>query len=141
MKAERRHELQHNELADWLAATAERLRPYSRAILGVTIAAVALLLAYYLITSCAEKKQSAAWDKYLRALSATTPDASTTELEETVERFSKTPAAVWAEATLADMELGDGIASFLSISTTPKRRSKARSSTTMRCTRRRTTRC
>ncbi len=109
MKAERRHELQHNELADWLSGTAERLRPYSRAILGVTIAAVVLLLAYYLITSRAEKKQSAAWDKYLHALSATTPDASTTELEETVERYSKTPAAVWAEATLGDMELGDGI--------------------------------
>ncbi len=55
MKAERRHELQHNELADWLAATAERLRPYSRAILGVTIAAVVLLLAYYLITSRRKK--------------------------------------------------------------------------------------
>jgi predicted negative regulator of RcsB-dependent stress response len=110
MKAERRHELQHNELADWLAATLERLRPYWRAILGVTIAALVLLAAYYMFSTRAQKKQSVAWDRYIRAISASTPDASTTELEETVERFSKTPAAVWAEATLADVELGDGIA-------------------------------
>jgi predicted negative regulator of RcsB-dependent stress response len=109
MKAERRHELQHNELADWLAATLERLRPYWRAILGVTIAALVLLAAYYMFSSRAQKKQSVAWDRYLRAISAATPDAATTDLEETVERYSKTPAAVWAEATLADVELADGI--------------------------------
>jgi predicted negative regulator of RcsB-dependent stress response len=109
MKAERRHELQHNELADWLAATFERMRPYWRAILGVTIAALVLLVAYYMFSSRAQKKQSVAWDRYLRAISAATPDASATELEETVERYSKTPAAVWAEATLADVELADGI--------------------------------
>jgi predicted negative regulator of RcsB-dependent stress response len=110
MKAERRHELQHNELADWLAATFERMRPYWRAIVGVTIAALVLLAAYYIFSSRAQKTKSVAWDRYLRAISAATPDASTTELEETVERFSKTPAAVWAEATLADVELADGIA-------------------------------
>ena len=37
MKSERRHELQHNDLADWLVNAYESIAPYKNAILGVTI--------------------------------------------------------------------------------------------------------
>ena len=40
MKSERRHELQHNELAEWLAKSAQAIKPYQ----NIIFAAVVLVL-------------------------------------------------------------------------------------------------
>ena len=85
MKAERRHELQHNELADWVAEVVERLKPYSRAIAGVAVAAAVLLTAYVVLSSRAERKQSTAWTDYYAAIQAP-QDSIEAELESVSRR-------------------------------------------------------
>ena len=49
MKAERRHELKHNQLADWLEARIELLRPHTTGILlGLALlAAIVFATAFY----------------------------------------------------------------------------------------------
>ena len=44
MKSERRHELQHNDLAEWILKTYERILPYRNTILGVGLLVVVLLV-------------------------------------------------------------------------------------------------
>ena len=40
MKSERRHELQHNELAEWLFKAGEQLKPYQNLILAAVVVLV-----------------------------------------------------------------------------------------------------
>jgi tetratricopeptide (TPR) repeat protein len=108
MKAERRHELQHNELADWVAEVFERLKPYSRAIAGVAVAAAVLLTAYVVLSSRAERKQSTAWTDYYAAIQAP-QDSIEAELESVSRDHDNVPAGRWAEVALADLKLGEGI--------------------------------
>jgi tetratricopeptide (TPR) repeat protein len=111
MKAERRHELQHNEVADWLAATIERVKPYSRAIVAVAVAGTVLLITYVVLSGRSEKKQSVAWSDYYQALQADAKDV-TTDLESVVREHDGVPAGLWAEVALADVKLGEGIDSL-----------------------------
>ena len=47
MKSERRHELQHNELADWLIKAGQQIKPYQNAMLAGAVA-LFILSAYWL---------------------------------------------------------------------------------------------
>ena len=48
MKSERRHELQHNELATWLIKSAEAIKPYQNIILAAVVVVLVGLLGYTL---------------------------------------------------------------------------------------------
>jgi tetratricopeptide (TPR) repeat protein len=111
MKAERRHELQHNEVADWVAATIERVKPYSRAIVAVAVAATVLLVAYVVLSGRSERKQSVAWNDYYQAVQAESKDVAT-DLESVVREHGGVPAGLWAEVALGDLKLGEGIESL-----------------------------
>lgn len=111
MKAERRHELQHNEVADWVAATIERVKPYSRAIVAVAVAGTVLLIAYVVLSGRSEKKQSVAWNDYYQAVAAETKDVAA-DLESVAREHSGVPAGLWAEVALGDLKLGEGIESL-----------------------------
>jgi hypothetical protein len=111
MKAERRHELQHNEVADWVAATIERVKPYSRAIAAVAVAGSVLLIAYVVLSGRSEKKQSVAWNDYYQAVQAESKDVAA-DLETVAREHSGVPAGLWAEVALADLKLGEGIESL-----------------------------
>ena len=111
MKAERRHELQHNEVADWVAATFERVKPYSRAIVAVGVAGAVLLIAYIVLSGRSEKKRSVAWNDYYQAIQAESKDVAN-DLETVAQEHSGVPAGLWAEVALADLKLGEGIDSL-----------------------------
>ena len=111
MKAERRHELQHNEVADWVAATIERVKPYSRAIVAVAVAGTVLLIAYVVLSGRSEKKKSVAWNDYFQAVQAESKDVAA-DLESVAREHSGVPAGLWAEVALGDMKLGEGIESL-----------------------------
>jgi tetratricopeptide (TPR) repeat protein len=111
MKAERRHELQHNEVADWVAATIERVKPYSRAIVAVAVAGTVLLVAYVVLSGRSQRKQSDAWNDYYQAIQAESKDVAT-DLESVARQHSSVPAGLWAEVALADLKLGEGIESL-----------------------------
>lgn len=109
MKAERRHELQHNELADWIAEVAERLRPYTRAIVGVVLAALVLFIVYSWLTARRESSERTAWDEYYDALEVQSSETAIKELHGVVERHGDTTAGSWAKVTLADYQLLEGV--------------------------------
>jgi tetratricopeptide (TPR) repeat protein len=111
MKAERRHELQQNEVADWVASTIERVKPYSRAIVAVAVAGTVLLIAYIVLSGRSERKQSDAWNDYYQAVQAESKDVAT-DLESVARQHSGVPAGLWAEVALADLKLGEGIDSL-----------------------------
>ena len=112
MKAERRHELQHNELADWLAKAIERAKPYSRAIVGVALAATVLLITYVVLSNRSETRQTSAWNQYYKAINAPSPEGVQADLEAVADAHKKTVAGHWAQVALADLQLGEGINDF-----------------------------
>jgi len=61
MKTERRHELQHNELADWIQANYQRIQPYLTSIAAVLVAAVVLYWAYVTFSSRAAARADQDW--------------------------------------------------------------------------------
>jgi tetratricopeptide (TPR) repeat protein len=124
MKAERRHELQHNELADWVASAVERIRPYSRAITGVVVAAAVILLAYVVLSDRAEKKRSAAWESYYSALQAPSREGIQADLEAVARDHKDAAGGLWAEVALADIKLGEGINSYFSDKTAAEKNLK-----------------
>lgn len=109
MKTERRHELQQNELADWLGDSVRTAKPYWRALLGVTLAIVILLVCYYLISGNTARKETRAWDAYLTALSASTPQGVQDDLAKVIEEYPKANAGHAAQVALADLQLNEGI--------------------------------
>ena len=78
MKSERRHELQHNELAEWLFKTGEQLKPFQNLILaGVAILVVAVA-AYSWWSRTSATKTSLAWADLTRSLDSGSLDMMTT---------------------------------------------------------------
>jgi hypothetical protein len=67
MKSEKRHEMQKNELADWLGNHAEAAADYFWPVAGGIIVAFAgaIGIAWYLNTR--DANSAAAWDKYYQA--------------------------------------------------------------------------
>jgi tetratricopeptide (TPR) repeat protein len=104
MKAEQRHELHTNQLAEWLETTGASLKPYARAIMGVVVALAIVLGIYAYIGMNERRTEMAAADQLLVALDSSTPR----ELQNTVEEFHGTQQATIAELLLAERLLDDG---------------------------------
>jgi hypothetical protein len=111
MKAERRHELKHNELADWLGERMEMLKPHATGVLlGIVLLAVILIgSAWYL----GGKNQAAsrAWSRYFQAFNDREPQKT---LDAIAGDQSGSKAAWWAKLAVADMDLGKGAAMLYS---------------------------
>jgi predicted negative regulator of RcsB-dependent stress response len=109
MKAQHRHELHKNELAEWLEAAIEKAKPYSRAIVGA-ILALAIVIGVYLYVSALERRTvSAASDQYITALQ-TFQSEGPMELQRIAEDYHGTEPAVLAQLVLAETQLNQGAA-------------------------------
>lgn len=105
MKAERRHELKHNELSDWLGERMEWLQPHATGIvLGIVLLAV-ILIASAWYWGGKNQASSRAWSRYFEAFNDREPQKS---LEALAADQSGSKAAWWALLTVADMQLGQG---------------------------------
>ncbi len=62
MKRERRHELQHNDLAEWILKNYERIVPYRNAILGVGLLVVVLVIGISFWHSHSAAQAGEAWN-------------------------------------------------------------------------------
>jgi hypothetical protein len=105
MKTARRHELQHNDLADWIASSIESVRPYSKMLAAGLVAVAVLGLAYWYLAQESQKKQAQAWTEYYNARATGDADALTKLLAEN----EGTPVALWARLYIADSQLLNGI--------------------------------
>lgn len=104
MKSERRHELEHNVLADWLADTLQRVKPYQNAILGGLILVVAVTVAVSMWRSVARQRATAAWEGYFHAIQTGRPE----DLEDLISHHPQSQVAHWASTALGDLRLAAG---------------------------------
>ncbi len=104
MKSERRHELQHNVLADWLANTAETLKPYQNLILAVATVAVIGVAVYTWWSREAASRTAQSWDELSAALESGKPE----DLAKVIENHPGTIIADMAALVSADAHLAQG---------------------------------
>jgi len=107
MKTERRHELQENELAGWLAEKVQTVRPHLKTI-GAIIALLAV--AYFCFSVYASRTvatKEAAWAAYFDAVGNLPRIAA--DFEEVAETYPGSDAAGWALQTAGDLYLYEGI--------------------------------
>ncbi|MEA1950294.1 MAG: tetratricopeptide repeat protein [Planctomycetota bacterium] len=104
MKSERRHELEQNELADWLGDSVETVKPYANVILGVLLGALIVVVGGTWWVQQSQAKQGESWDAFYTALSSSNP----ADLGEMVEDYPDSKAADWARVVAGDMHLTAG---------------------------------
>ena len=104
MRAEERHKIHRNELAEWLGEWNQRIKPYSNvifiAVLALAVGTAAI--AYWVRQSRAE--QTLAWEGYYHAIST----ENTSELEAVAAQYSATEVGQYAALSAADMFLAKG---------------------------------
>lgn len=106
MKSERRHELEQNSLAQWLASFLPIVRPYFNAILAAALIAAVGFIVYGWWSSYALARSSKAWDAYFNVF---TSDASNpSDFEKVAEEYPRSDVAQWALLTAADVRLHNG---------------------------------
>ncbi len=99
MKTTRRHELQTNELADSLARWIEAVKPYSRAILALVVAAVVAIFAWGYLSAQNSRQEAEGWNAYFTAITDRDPREA---LGDIITRYAGTEVSDWARVTLAD---------------------------------------
>jgi len=104
MKSERRHELQHNELAEWLFKTGERVKPYQNLILAGVAFAVVAVAVYSWWSRNSTARAGQAWTDLTRSLEARSPDMMTTVTED----YPNTVVGQTATVVLGDWRLATG---------------------------------
>ena len=109
MKTERRHELQTNELADWLGHSYQSAKPFSKAILAVLVAVVVIGGTAWFLLTWASAKRGEAWEQYSAAVNAPDPETQEQRLRTLLEEHPNTPAGQAAKIHFADVALESGI--------------------------------
>jgi len=109
MKTERRHELATNELADWIGSTIQTTSQYGRAVLATVILLAVVVIVYAWTTRSDAARETAAWDRYLTAVTDMRNTGNMLNLEDVANQYSDTAAAEWARLKLADQQLEQGI--------------------------------
>ncbi|GAB6166307.1 hypothetical protein JCM19992_23070 [Thermostilla marina] len=104
MRRERRHELQHNDFAEWLVQWYRKLAPHGRLIGGIGVLIVLAVVLYIVQTnrsrSYREEAASALW--------AALRVGTTANLEDVYENYNKTASGQMALLIAADLHLQQG---------------------------------
>ncbi len=103
MKAQKRHELETNYLADWLGQMFKKTEPYHNTITWALVAVVVLLGVYVAWSKFAHRSEASAWDDFYSALAGD----NFVELERIAEDHPGTPVAHWALIVSADARLAN----------------------------------
>ena len=104
MKSERRHELQHNELAEWLAKSVASIRPYQNMILTAVVVFLVAALGYTLWSHEVASRSSQAWDEFNTALGS----RDTAKIAKIIEQYPNTAVGNIAAIMAADGHLSEG---------------------------------
>jgi len=104
MKSKRRHDLEKNELADWLAKNIDRIRPYTNWILGTVLLVVLATASYAWWSTRSGEKAESAWALYFQALDHQDPE----ELDAVADKYPNQRVAYWAKVAAADCLRRDG---------------------------------
>jgi len=104
MKGQRRHELQQNELADWMANLIAAAKPYANLIFGGVLLLGILGIGLTLWVQRSNAQAARAWEDFQSALS----NLSFVEMNNVVEHYPGSDAAHWAQVVLGDFHLREG---------------------------------
>ncbi|MFM8252813.1 MAG: hypothetical protein ACKOBW_14555 [Planctomycetota bacterium] len=108
MKTERRHEIETNNLADWIGHQFEQVLPYSRVIAGGVLAVLLLAIVWGVMQQREATQKGAAWAEYLSAMRAQDDDSRVAILSSVATDHAGTVTAWWARQTEADIDLERG---------------------------------
>lgn len=110
MKSERRHELQHNDLAEWILKAYDQVLPYSKAILGATLFLAVLAIAITLWHNHNLAQAGEAWSALGDPVFSPFYPAEQTigTMQKAAKDNPGTAAAQWAEVFAADAALTNG---------------------------------
>ena len=101
MKSERRHELQHNELAEWLYNAGQQLKPYQNSILAGVVALAVLVVGYTWWARHNVTRINDAWTELGRATDNLSPEM----LANVAEEYPNTLVGQTAGVVLGDLRL------------------------------------
>ncbi|MBN2216544.1 MAG: tetratricopeptide repeat protein [Pirellulales bacterium] len=104
MKSERRHELQHNELADWMVNFGTAVKPYANLILGAVLVLAIIGVGWTFMARRSHEESARAWEEFYSALA----NSSRVELYNVVEHYPGTEPAQWAQVVVGDLHLSEG---------------------------------
>jgi tetratricopeptide (TPR) repeat protein len=104
MKSERRHELEHNALADWMTGFVTSVKPYANLILVVILVFALGLLAYTMWTRSARAEAAEAWEQMLASISG----GKARDLELTAEAHPNSQVGFLARTLAGDLRLAEG---------------------------------
>lgn len=121
MKSERRHELQENELADWLDTSIAKVTPHLKTIGGVILLLAVCFGAYVIWTNRAAADQSAAWDSFYAAAGS---ENASEDMLRLADAQPTAPAGLWARIYVADGALAEGVQNLFTDRTTAKTKLK-----------------
>ena len=105
MKTDRRHELQTNQLANWLGQYVELAKQYQKGIAAAVLLIVAAAIAGSVISQQQATRARAGWKEYFLAFG----DRSAQELGTVAESYIGSIASAWAKQAEADIQLAEGI--------------------------------
>ena len=108
MKAERRHELQQNALADWLGKTIEKAQPHANTILIGTLLVVGAIVAVIMLSGRAGSRDAGAWDQYYQATIIDDADTRIAELTGVAEAHPNDAPGLWARLMAGEARLARG---------------------------------
>jgi hypothetical protein len=108
MKAERRHELQTNELADMVGRWALKYRDYLPGAVMAALAVVAVIVAVSLWGARRSGAVASAWQEYDRAATGNSPSDIASRLRQVASLYPDTEVALWARLDLADVFTTEG---------------------------------
>jgi len=108
MKSERRHELEQNQLADWLAKKIEAIKPYQNWILGALLLLAVGIAWYSMASRRASAQHEQGWDQFYEAMAA--GELSPGEFEDLASdpEYEGSSLADWAAVMAGDLRLVNG---------------------------------
>ena len=107
MKADRRHELQTNELASWIANQYQKHRGHLPAVLWGAVAVCAAVVLVGVWSSRQGGSAAVAWEEFYQ-IGNLDAKVRPKRLKELAERFPNTEIALWAQLDRADQLCFDG---------------------------------
>jgi hypothetical protein len=106
MKRERRHELQHNALADWLGTTIKDLKPHTNTILAGVLLVVVVVGVGTVWRNLSHSRATTSWEAFDAAWNNSQSGAA--DIQSVAEKHPGTSAGMWALLTAAGMQLNSG---------------------------------
>jgi tetratricopeptide (TPR) repeat protein len=107
MKSKRRHELQTNELANWMGKKIEKVKPYINLIVLGVLVAILLVVAILFFFNRGKQQDAQAWRSY--TIEANKRERDPAALTKVAQSDPDSPAHLWALQAAADTQRDKGI--------------------------------